>query len=836
MAYFSLLQLMIILSFCLCPAVAFLPNSTLYFSAGNRTSWTNNNQSLPQATKFKGGSLARFILFKPATNHVSTSGRCGFGFGFGFYCNWSFAGFCDLSILFVDMLNGQVNSQRRPQVIWSANWNRPVRENATLKFSHGGNLSLIDDNGTEIWSTYTSGMSIVGTSIDEKGNMMLLNESIEPVWESSHYPTDTLLLGQVIRENQRLTSRITSVNASQGLFYLSLKSPAMVALLVGDKPTQYLTVSPLVGDVPLAMEVPHLKFVQFIMGGIGFYFQTNGKMNKTTLNVSGSAAIQFLRLDIDGGLRIYAWNPGDTWRVLHFWPNKSDECWVPLKCGRYGVCKKGKCSCPVGSDGTDYFTLRDDQHPNHGCRELNRQVPFQGTSAEMIHFGNLSYFISNFDLKASNPQLNNEESCKQACEENTSCKAAFFVSKKITSEGSCYLASAILSIMGNPNEEGYYLSSYIKVTSSKAVSTQEDSIHSHSWNPTPLAIYAFLLTMIVLVAICFLLRPKMNCACKQQKDLKSLVSGTLIGFSYSELSFATAKFAKRLGGGGFGTVYKGVLKDGTMVAVKRLENIGQGIEEFLAEVDTIGNIHHINLVKLIGFCVEKSHRILVYEYMSGGSLDKWIFHENRNFRLDWKTRKKIVLDIAKGLAYLHGDCRKRIAHLDVKPQNILLDDNFNAKISDFGLSKLINRDESQVVTRMRGTLGYLAPEWQNSRITVKADIYSFGIVLLEVVTGRMILDYSQPDSDVCLLNLLKKKCLEKRLMDIIDLTSENLQQHLEEVIAMIMLGLWCVNEDHTRRPCMYSVVKLLEEEKMPKPACHLRFPLAFPVPGSDITS
>ncbi|XWS15863.1 hypothetical protein CRYUN_Cryun34aG0038600 [Craigia yunnanensis] len=166
--------------------------------------------------------------------------------------------------------------------------------------------------------------------------------------------------------------------------------------------------------------------------------------------------------------------------------------------------------------------------------------------------------------------------------------------------------------------------------------------------------------------------------------------------------------------------------------------------------------------------------------------------------------------------FFNGFCcnKQRIAHLDVKPQNILLDDNFNVKISDFWLSKLINRDQSQVVARIRGILGYLAPEWQHSRITVKADIYSFGIVRLEVVTGRMILDYSQPDSDFCLLNLLKKNCLENRLMNIIDLTNEDLQQHLEEVIAMIMLGLWCVNEDHTRRPCMYSVVKLLEGEKI----------------------
>ncbi|XVE51497.1 hypothetical protein DITRI_Ditri02bG0046600 [Diplodiscus trichospermus] len=707
------------------------------------------------------------------------------------------------------MLNGKVNTSRSPQVVWSANWNRPLRENATLEFSQG-DLHLIDENGIiEIWSTHTYGMSnIFGMSIDEKGNLTLLNEIIGAVWQSSNYPTDTLSMEQVLRENQQLTSRTTSVNASQGLFYLSLTYLVMVAFL-------------------------------FTTGGIGVYFQTNGGMSKTALNVPSSATIQFLRLDIDGGLTIYGWDPLYTWSMVRLWPIKSFECWIPLSCGRYGVCSSGKCSCPVGPNGTVYFT-RDDQYPNHGCHEINRPLPSQGTSPEyeMIHFGNLWYLIDFFQ-KPSLPQLKNEESCKQACQQDTSRKAAFFYSKNITSEGSCYLHSEILSIMGDPREEGYNLSAYIKVSSSKFVSPEPDNaIHSHySGKRTPLlAFCAFLLTMIVLVAICFLRRPEINCAGKQQKVLKSLVSETLISFSYRELSLATSKFSKRLGGGGFGTLYKGMLKDGTMVAVKRLENIGQGIEEFLAEVDTIGNIHHINLVKLIGFCVEKSHRILVYEYMSRGSLDKWIFHENSSICLDWKTRKNIVLDIAKGLAYLHEDCRQRIAHLDVKPQNILLDDNFNAKISDFGLSKLINRDQSEVVTRMRGTLGYLAPEWQHSRITVKADIYSFGIVLLEVVTGRKILDYSQPDSDVCLLDLLKKKCLENQWMEMIDLTGEDLQQHLEEIIGMIMVGLWCVNEDHRRRPYMHLVVKMLEEDKMPEPACHLRFPLAFPVPRSDITS
>ncbi|XP_057951096.1 G-type lectin S-receptor-like serine/threonine-protein kinase SD2-5 [Malania oleifera] len=208
-------------------------------------------------------------------------------------------------------------------------------------------------------------------------------------------------------------------------------------------------------------------------------------------------------------------------------------------------------------------------------------------------------------------------------------------------------------------------------------------------------------------------------------------------FSYEDLRIATENFKEKLGGRGFGSAFKGVLGDGTRIAVKQLDKMGQRMREFLVEVETIGSIHLFNPVRLIEFCAEKSCRLLVYPYMCYGSLDNWIFCNDQytnNWKpcLDWKMRKKIILDIAKGLAYLHEKCRQKIIHLDIKPQNILLDENFNAKISDFGLSRLMDRYESQVQTNMRGTPGYLAPEWCQLRITVKVDIYSFGIVLLEV--------------------------------------------------------------------------------------------------------
>jgi len=289
------------------------------------------------------------------------------------------------------------------------------------------------------------------------------------------------------------------------------------------------------------------------------------------------------------------------------------------------------------------------------------------------------------------------------------------------------------------------------------------------------------------------------------------LQGAPIRFTFQQLQEATSQFRDKLGEGGFGSVFEGQYGE-ERIAVKRLDGAGQGKREFLAEVQTIGNIHHINLVRLIGFCAEKSHRLLVYELMPKGSLDKWIYyrHDSSTIPLDWETRRKIITHIAKGLSYLHEECMKRIAHLDVKPQNILLDENFNAKLSDFGLCKLIDRDKSQVITRMRGTPGYLAPEWLTSQITEKADVYSFGVVVMEIISGRKNLDTSRSEASIHLITLLEEKVKNGQLADLIDRHSSDMEVHKQDVIQMMQLAMWCLQIDCKLRPQMSEVVKVLE--------------------------
>ncbi|XP_039809333.1 G-type lectin S-receptor-like serine/threonine-protein kinase SD2-5 [Panicum virgatum] len=282
-------------------------------------------------------------------------------------------------------------------------------------------------------------------------------------------------------------------------------------------------------------------------------------------------------------------------------------------------------------------------------------------------------------------------------------------------------------------------------------------------------------------------------------------------FTFQQLQEATDQFRHKIGEGGFGSVFEGQYGE-ERIAVKRLDRAGQGKREFLAEVQTIGSIHHIHLVRLIGFCAEKSHRLLVYEYMPKGSLDRWIYYSYDNDAplLDWQTRCKVISHIAKGLCYLHEECMKKIAHLDVKPQNILLDENFNAKISDFGLSKLIDRDKSQVITRMRGTPGYLAPEWLTSQITEKADVYSFGVVVMEIISGRKNLDTSRSEESIHLITLLEEKVKSDELADLIDKYNSDMQAHKQEVLEMMRLAMWCLQIDAKRRPQMSEVIKVLE--------------------------
>ncbi|KAL3636520.1 Proline-rich receptor-like protein kinase perk8 [Castilleja foliolosa] len=289
-------------------------------------------------------------------------------------------------------------------------------------------------------------------------------------------------------------------------------------------------------------------------------------------------------------------------------------------------------------------------------------------------------------------------------------------------------------------------------------------------------------------------------------------------FTYEELSVATNGFSENvlLGQGGFGSVYKGVLIDGREVAVKQLKaGGGQGEREFRSEVEIISRIHHKHLVSLVGYCIFESQRLLVYEFVPNNTLHCHLHDESRPV-MDWASRVKVAAGAARGLAYLHEDCHPRIIHRDIKSTNILLDNNFEAQVADFGLAKLAQELDlnTHVSTRVMGTFGYMAPEYASSgKLTEKSDVYSFGVVLLELITGRMPVDSSQPMGDEGLVECARPllvQALKTQVLD--DLVDPRLGNNFVEVemFRMIEAASACVRHSASRRPRMTHIARTLD--------------------------
>ncbi|XP_051133336.1 proline-rich receptor-like protein kinase PERK4 [Andrographis paniculata] len=286
-------------------------------------------------------------------------------------------------------------------------------------------------------------------------------------------------------------------------------------------------------------------------------------------------------------------------------------------------------------------------------------------------------------------------------------------------------------------------------------------------------------------------------------------------FSYEDLAAATSGFAKSnlLGQGGFGYVYKGVLRNGKEVAVKSLKaNSGQGEREFQAEVDIISRVHHRYLVSLVGYCIAGAQRMLVYEYVPNGTLEFHLHGEGRP-PLDWATRLKIALGAAKGFAYLHEDCQPRIIHRDIKGANILLEMNFEAKVSDFGLAKLSQDTNTHVSTRIMGTFGYLAPEYASTgKLTEKSDVYSFGVMLLELITGRRPVDLTEEDEDSLVewATPIMERAMEGGSFE--EMVDPRLGKNYDEqeMYRMLCCAAAAIRHSARRRPKMSQIVRALE--------------------------
>nr|KJB45568.1 hypothetical protein B456_007G312800 [Gossypium raimondii] len=290
-------------------------------------------------------------------------------------------------------------------------------------------------------------------------------------------------------------------------------------------------------------------------------------------------------------------------------------------------------------------------------------------------------------------------------------------------------------------------------------------------------------------------------------------------FTYKDLEHATNGFKEELGRGAFGTVYKGELPSsyGDRIAVKKLDKFAQdGEREFKTEVKVIGQTHHKNLVRLIGYCDEAEHRLLVYEFMENGSLSSFLFGI---LRPSWQQRLQIASGIAKGLTYLHEECSKQIIHCDIKPQNILLDESLTAKISDFGLAKLLMNDKTRTKTGIRGTKGYVAPEWfRKIPVTVKVDVYSFGVMLLEIICCRRCVEVEIEEAAI--LTDWAFQCYSEGMIEKLVEDDEEARNDVGKLEKLLKVGIWCVQEEPMLRPSMRIVTMMLDGAiQVPDPPC-----------------
>ncbi|KAK6270213.1 hypothetical protein POUND7_007318 [Theobroma cacao] len=296
-----------------------------------------------------------------------------------------------------------------------------------------------------------------------------------------------------------------------------------------------------------------------------------------------------------------------------------------------------------------------------------------------------------------------------------------------------------------------------------------------------------------------------------------------IRYSYSEIKRMTEGFKNKLGQGGYGSVFKGKLRSGQFVAIKLLNKSKADGQDFINEVATIGRIHHVNVVRLIGFCVKGSKQALVYDFMQNGSLDKIIFSTESN-TLSWQKLFEITLGVARGIEYIHRGCEMQILHFDIKSHNILLDENFVPKVSDFGLAKLYSVDDSIVsLTAARGTLGYMAPElfYKNiGSISYKADVYSFGMMLMEIVGKRKNVNVSAEHSS----QIYFPSWIYDRLEEGDNIELGDVMENENKIMRkMVIVAFWCIQMKPTDRPSMSKVLEMLESEvelleMPPKPA------------------
>jgi hypothetical protein len=562
--------------------------------------------------------------------------------------------------------------------------------------------------------------------------------------------------------------------------------------------------------------------------------------------------VRRLTLDDDGNLRLYSLVP-KTRKWLVVWQVVQELCTIR------GTCADGRICVPVGADSTTCVCPPGYRNatPTDPCtpkeRYSGRGDDDKFVRMDFVSFSGAAYSSASDPgplMTKRTPQ--NLAVCERLCRSNSTCVAFGY---KFGGDRTCLQFSGLVDGYWSPATE---MSTYLRVVASDNDSNPFTGMTTMIETVCPVqlalpvppkesqttiqnvAIITALFVVELLAGVlsfwAFLRKYSQYREMARTLGLEYLPAGGPRRFSHAELKQATKDFSNVVGRGAYGTVYRGELPDRRAVAVKQLQGVGGGEAEFWAEVTIIARMHHLNLVRMWGFCAEKEQRMLVYEYVPNGSLDKYLFagggggggsgeedssseQQQQQPLLDLHTRYRIALGVARAIAYLHEECLEWVLHCDIKPENILLEDDFCPKVSDFGLSKLTSKKEKVTMSRIRGTRGYMAPEWVIHRepITAKADVYSFGMVLLEIVSGRRNYGFRQESvgsEDWYFPKWAYEKVyVERRIDDILDpriAASYDDAGSVATVERMVKTAMWCLQDRAEMRPSMGKVSKMLE--------------------------
>ncbi|CAN6328605.1 unnamed protein product [Urochloa humidicola] len=725
-------------------------------------------------------------------------------------------------------------------VVWSANRGSPVHAwGAAVTLRKDGAMVLTDYDGTVVWQTDGKFIPDVQyAQLLDTGNLVLKNSSGDIVWQSFDSPTDTFLPTQRITDASKLVS--TTQLQVPGHYTFRFSDQSMLSLIYDDD-----NVTSVYWPDPDYMYYENNRNLYnstriASLDDSGEIFSSDfAKSHVRYASDRGTGIERRLKLDYDGNLRLYSLNDSDRrWTVS--WIAQFQPCMTHGFCGPYGICHYSPnptCSCPPG------YKMKNTGNWTQGC------MPIFDISCEGKQ--NMTFLeLRNTDYWGSDQQRIEKvsrEKCENVCRYDCTCKGFQYQA----GNGTCYPKSLLFNGRSFPTPDVRTM--YIKLPSSLDTSKlpiprsnvldtvphqlecgpistlimekhpsnlQKPSQEEPKWYYFYGFIGAFFIIEVFFFTFAwfFVLRKELRSSqvWAAEEGYKMMTSHFRM-YSYRELVKATENFAHELGWGGTGVAYKGILDDDRAVVIKNLGNIRHSREEFHDELHVIARINHMNLVRIYGFCSERSHRMLVLEYAEKGSLADVLFKSK--ISVEWKQRFNIALGVAKGLAYLHHECLEWIIHCNLKPENILLDQDLEPKITDFGLAKLVNRSgENQNVTRARGTIGYIAPEWISGLpITAKVDVYSYGVVLLELVTGTRVFDLVKGEDEKVHV-MLKKfvKMLSYRLDKeepfwIAEFADFRLGGEFDysQATALIRLAISCLEEERKKRPTMESVVESL---------------------------